>query len=51
MTDTYKKELERFCERKLSHLKKPTFRKRKLVKTMAFAIGSFHKRNGAKTQK
>ena len=42
----YKKEIEKFCQRKLSHLKKPTTRKRKLVKVMALAIMSTHKLGG-----
>lgn len=42
----YQKELEKWSEKQLSHLKKPTTRKRNLVKRMAFAIMAMHKRDG-----
>jgi len=43
---TYKKALQKFSAKKLSHLKKPTKRKRDLVEMFAFALMVKHKKFG-----
>lgn len=45
----YTKELQKWCYKKLKHLKKPRIRKRKLVAQMAFAIAVKHKSQGHAT--